>query len=152
MNWIFENTEVTEDILPEGAVGFVYKIIHIPTGKFYIGKKNLSKVRNVKLGKRELALIKEARKKEGKGGRLPSKKKVISNSDWNDYYSSNDEIKEMVKAGKSDEFRREVIKFCNSLKSLGYWETYYLFKYDVLESDSCFNSNILGKYYKRDLI
>jgi len=42
MSWKFNGIEVIEENTPEGAVGFVYKIIHTPTGKFYIGKKSLT--------------------------------------------------------------------------------------------------------------
>ena len=151
MSWNFMDKIVTEDSIPLDAIGFVYKIIHIPTGKFYIGKKNLTSVRRLKIGKRELDSLKEARKAEGKSGRLPSKKTVKKTSDWENYYSSNDVIKEMVKSGKSDEFKREIIQFCFSKKSLSYWEVYYQFKYDVLASDNCYNDTIGGSYYRKDL-
>jgi len=48
MSWIFNGNIVTEENTPEGAVGFVYKMIHIPTGRFYIGKKSLNQVRRLK--------------------------------------------------------------------------------------------------------
>jgi len=38
MSWKFKENIVTEENTPEGAIGFVYKIVHTPTGKFYIGK------------------------------------------------------------------------------------------------------------------
>ncbi len=36
MSWKFKENIVTEENTPEGAIGFVYKIVHTPTGKFYI--------------------------------------------------------------------------------------------------------------------
>lgn len=151
MDWSYENITVTEDTIPDGAVGFVYKITHIPTNKFYIGKKALASVRRVKLGKKELQLIKDARKLEKKGGRLPSKKTVRKDSGWVDYYSSNTTIQEMVKDGKADEFQRDIIRFCFSKKALTYWELYYMFKYDVLANENSFNDNIEGRYFRKDL-
>lgn len=151
MDWSYENNIVTEDTIPDGAVGFVYKIIHIATDKFYIGKKALASVRRIKLGKKELQLIKDARKLEKKGGRLPSKKTVRKDSGWVDYYSSNTTIQEMVKDGKADEFKREIIKFCFSKKSLSYWELYYMFKHNVLGDENSYNDNISGTYYRKDL-
>jgi hypothetical protein len=59
MNWLHKNIEITEEVIPEEAVGFIYMITHIPTGKYYIGKKSLESVRTVKIGKRELEKIKE---------------------------------------------------------------------------------------------
>lgn len=152
MNWLYENKEVTEEVIPEDAAGFVYMITHIPTGKYYIGKKNLESVRTVKIGKRELARIKEERKAAGIGGRAPLKKKVRKVSDWETYYSSNDWIKEEVKQGKESEFKRQIIQFCNSKKSLSYYEVYWQFKYNVLSDENSLNSNILGKFFPKDLV
>jgi len=150
-NWLWNGNDVTEDVIPEISVGFVYKIEHIPTGKYYIGKKSLESVRNVKIGKRELIKLKEERKAAGIGGRPPLKKKVRKASDWEKYYSSNEWINEQVKEGKQDEFKREIIQFCNSKKSLSYYEVYWMFKYDVLSDENCLNGNISGKYYRKDL-
>ena len=100
MSWYLGDKEVSEDLIPEETVGFVYKITHIPSGKFYIGKKSLESVRNVKIGVRELKKLKEERKAAGIGGRAPLKKKVRKSSDWEKYYSSNEWINEQVKEVK----------------------------------------------------
>ena len=150
-NWLWNGNDVTEDVIPEISVGFVYKIEHIPTGKYYIGKKSLESVRNVKIGVRELARIKEQRKLDGIRGSLPKKKKVRKSSDWEKYYSSNEWIKEQITEGKSDEFKRSVLQFCYSKKSLSYYEVYWMFKYDVLSDENCLNGNISGKFYRKDL-
>jgi hypothetical protein len=150
-NWLWEGNDVTEDVIPEEAVGFVYLIEHIPTGKYYIGKKSLESVRNVKIGVRELARIKEERKLAGIRGSLPKKKKVRKSSEWEKYYSSNEWIKEQITEGKSDEFKRSVLQFCYSKKSLSYYEVYWMFKYDVLSDDNSLNGNIIGKYFRKDL-
>jgi hypothetical protein len=152
MNWLHKNIEITEEVIPEEAVGFIYMITHIPSGKYYIGKKSLESVRNVKIGVRELKKLKEERKAVGMGGRTPLKKKVRKASDWEKYYSSNDWIIQQVKEGKADDFKREIIQFCNSKKSLSYYEVYWMFKYDILLDDSCLNGNISGKYYRKDLV
>ena len=152
MSWYLGDKEVSEDLIPEEAVGFVYKIIHIPSGKFYIGKKSLESVRTVKIGVRELKKLKEERKAAGIGGRAPLKKKVRKASDWEKYYSSNEWITEQVKEGKETEFKREIIQFCNSKKSLSYYEVYWMFKYDVLSDENSLNGNISGKWYKKDLV
>jgi uncharacterized protein (DUF608 family) len=47
---------------------------------------------------------------------------------------------------------RYVLKLCKTSKQLTYWETKYLFQYNVLEDDSYMNDNILGKFYRKDLI
>ena len=151
LNWLWEGNDVTEEGIPEDAVGFVYMIEHIPTGKYYIGKKSLESVRNVKIGVRELARIKEERKLKGIRGSLPKKKKVRKLSDWQKYYSSNDWIKEQISEGKEDEFKRKILQFCYSKKSLSYYEVHWMFHYDVLSDDNSLNGNILGKFYRKDL-
>jgi hypothetical protein len=152
MSWYLGDKEVSEDLIPEESVGFIYMITHIPTGKYYIGKKSLESVRNVKIGVRELKKLKEERKAAGIGGRAPLKKKVRKASDWEKYYSSNEWINEQVKEGKGEEFKRKIIQFCNSKKSLSYYEVYWMFKYDVLSDENSLNGNILGKFYSKDLV
>lgn len=151
MNWLWENKEVTEDDIPEDAHGFIYKIVHIPSGRFYIGKKSLSSKRRVKIGKRELLKLKEERKKKGIGGRLPVKKLVIKASEWQDYYSSNEWIQSEIKEGRSSDFTREIIQFCPTKKSLSYWEMYWQFHYDVLRNETAINDNIGGRYFRKDV-
>jgi hypothetical protein len=152
MNWLYKDKEVSIEDIPEDAVGFVYKIIHTPTGKYYIGKKSLESVRNVKIGKRELERIKAERKELKLRGSAPKKKKVRKISDWETYYSSNEWINEEVKRGKGDEFSREILQFCNSKKTLSYYEVEWMFRYDVLRDEMSLNGNISGKWYKRDLV
>ena len=150
-NWLWNGNDVTEDVIPEDAVGFIYMIEHIPTGKYYIGKKSLESVRNVKIGVRELQRIREERKLAGIRGSLPKKKKVRKSSDWQKYFSSNDWIKEQVTEGKSGEFKRSVLQFCYSKKSLSYYELHWQFKHDVLRDENSLNGNISGKWYRKDL-
>lgn len=135
MSWLHEGNIVTEEHVPIGAVGFVYKIIHTPTGRYYIGKKSLTSTRR-------LAPLKGQKRK----------RTVTKSSDWEKYYSSNDWIKEQVKEGKADEFSREIIQYCFSKKSLTYYEIYWQFQYNVLADDNAINENLMGKFYRRDLL
>lgn len=150
-NWLWNGNDVTENVIPESAVGFIYMIEHIPTGKYYIGKKSLESVRNIVIGKRELQRIREERKLAGIRGSLPKKKKVRKPSDWAKYYSSNDWIKEQITEGNVNDFRRTIIQFCYSKKSLSYYEVHWMFHYDVLSDENSLNGNISGKWYRRDL-
>jgi hypothetical protein len=122
-------------------IGYVYVTCHIPTGRQYIGKKNFFHTTNKKLGKKELAEIPVTR------GKRPSKKQVIKESDWKTYYGSAAEIKILPK----DEMMRYVLRLCKTKKELTYYETKYLFQYNVLEDDCYINDNILGKFYRKDL-
>jgi hypothetical protein len=122
--------------------GYVYMTCHFKTGRAYIGKKAFLHTTNKKLGKKELAEIPVTR------GKRPSKKVVVKESDWKTYYGSNTEVKSLPK----DELKRYVLMLCRNKKELTYWETKYLFQYNVLEDDRYMNDNILGKFYRKDLI
>ena len=134
MSWKFKGNIVTEENTPEGAIGFVYKIVHIPTGKFYIGKKSLTQTRRLKPLKGKVR-----------------KRVVRKASDWEKYYSSNEWIKEQVKAGNAEDFEREIIQFCFSKKSLTYWEVWWQFKLDVLSDPQSINENLMGKFFRKDI-
>jgi len=148
-NWLYEGESITHiDDFPPNAYGFIYKITY--NGKSYIGKKNLYSNRNVKLGKKELALLKEERKQQGKRGKTPTKKLITKESDWVKYYSSNPILKEAAKLYSND-MVREILHICYNKKELTYFETKYQFQYGVLENPNKFyNDNILGKFFTKD--
>ena len=122
--------------------GYIYMTVHAKTGRSYIGKKAFQHTTTKKLGKKELAEIPVTR------GKRPSKKTVVKESDWKIYYGSNTEIKSLPK----DELKRYVLMLCKTKTQLTYCETKYLFHYNVLEDDRYLNDNILGKFYRKDLI
>mgnify|MGYP000909586054 CR=1 FL=1 len=154
MNWTYKEKEIKEiEDLPENTFGFIYEITHLPTGKKYIGKKQLLSERNVKLGKKETEILKEERKLEKKKGKTPSKKKVIKESDWKTYYGSHQEIKEMVKNGKKEDFKREILLPVFSKKLLTYFEMKYLLLREVIEPGSLYiNDNISGHFFRKDFL
>lgn len=152
-NWLYKGNSIKSiSDFPEGIYGFIYEITHIPTGKKYIGKKVLYFERNKKLGKKELEVLKEERKAKGIGGRVPLKKKVVSESDWKTYYGSNQEIKDLIKEGKYSEFSREILTLVTSKKLLTYYECKELFIKEVLENQNYYNGDILGKFHRKDFI
>lgn len=139
------------DKFPKNTFGFVYKITNICEtsprfGYFYIGKKQLWSERNVKLSNKELAIIAE----EKRPGKKPSKKKVIKESDWLKYYGSEPEIKKDIQEMGKDNFKREIICFAFSKKQLTYLEIKNQMIFEVLEKKNTYNSNIEGRYFKKD--
>lgn len=113
----------------QGALGFVYLIVHLPTGRKYIGKK----------------LLQAAGTKTVKG----VKKKIKKESDWKSYWSSSPTIKEMIaQDGGTHNFSREILNFCYSKSSLLYCEEFALYFYGALETEDFLNSNIRSKIYK----
>jgi hypothetical protein len=146
--WLYNNKEISliED-MPVGTYGFIYMTTHISTGVSYIGKKSLFHNVKRKLTKKELAEMPITR------GRKVTTEVVQKESDWKTYHGSAKPILELLKAGKQDEFKREILYFVNSKKLLTYYECKYLFKYGVLENPlEYFNDNILGKFYTKDFI
>ncbi len=113
-SWTYQG-RIFNDIsdFPEGTYGFIYEVFHKPSGLKYLGKKVLRFERNKRLGKRALEALKEERKAKGIGGRTPLKQKVITESDWKDYYGSHPKIKQLVKDSydlKAD-FEKKNIRF-----------------------------------------
>ena len=97
LSMLLQHKEIeTISDFPENTHGFVYRITHKPSGKTYIGKKVLYYERNKRLGKKELIILKEERK--GIPGRLPTKKKVITESNWPVYWGSNKPLLKLVKS------------------------------------------------------
>lgn len=154
-SWTFQGRPITEiSDMPEGTYGFIYEVVHKPSGLKYIGKKVLYFERNKRLGKRALEALREERKAKGIGGRVPLKQKIIKESDWKDYYGSHEKIKELVKTTDPDDWHRRILSFVPNKKLLTYYEAKELFRYGVLEDRQSvyINDNILGKFYRKDFL
>lgn len=130
-----------EDI-PEGAIGFIYKILD-ENGKMYIGQKSIWSKRKKKFGKKKLAEIKDKRKK--------TYEYVVKESNWLNYTGSNKELNENIKSGMT--ITKEVLQFCFAKKQMSYYEIKFMMIYGVIEpGNNSYNGNILGRYYPKDLI
>jgi len=154
-SWTFQG-RIFNDIsdFPKDTYGFIYEVTHKPTGQKYIGKKVLFFERNKRLGKRALEALREERKAKGIGGRVPLKQKVITESDWKEYYGSHPTIKKLVDKSKDlrEDFEKKILDLVPNKKLLTYYECKHLFINDVLEtySHQYINDNILGKFYRKD--
>jgi predicted GIY-YIG superfamily endonuclease len=129
---------------PENCIGFVYLIKNNVNNKIYIGRKSLYSNTNKKLTKKEIS-------EQTGPGRKPTKKLVTKESNWKVYMGSSKELLADVKEHGEDKFTREILHLCYSKKQLTFYEINYQMKYNVLEIDS-YNDNILGKFYRKDLI
>lgn len=144
--WLYQNKEIKElKDMPEDSFGFIYEVTHLPTGRKYLGKKQLISVTKKALGKKELALITDKR---------ASKSKIVKKeSDWKTYYGSHLEIKQLIKEGKQSEFSREILIFTSNKKLHTYYENKMLFIKEVIEPNSNYiNDNIEGRYFRKDFI
>lgn len=144
--WLYENKVISKiEDLGENVFGFIYKIENLTNNKFYIGKKQIMSITNVKLGKKEILLLPITR------GRTPSKKQVIKESNWVDYMGSNKFLLEDIKLLGKENFKKEILILCPHKKLLTYYELSFQCKYDVLTTNS-YNDNLLGKFYRKDFL
>ena len=132
-SWYFKGTVLTSDDIGD-FFGYVYLITNKSTGKKYIGRKYF------------------VQKRKPKGG----KRRVTSESDWKRYYGSCPELKEDIKLLGKPSFSREILSLHTTKGRTNYEETRQLFLHDVLTktltdgTPAFYNSNILGRYYRKD--
>ena len=153
-SWSYQGRLITDiSDMPKGTYGFIYEVIYKPKDIRYIGKKVLFFERNKRLGKRALEALREERKAKGIGGRVPLKQKIVTESDWKDYFGSQKEIVQLAKNDKAGEnWEKKILEFVPNKKLLTYYETKHLFINRVLEDNysTHINDNILGKFYRKD--
>jgi hypothetical protein len=139
MSWLYKAVEFTDEMIPEGAIGFVYEMEAIINGNSvrYIGKKNFYSTRKKKFGKKKLAAMTDKRAK---------RYELVIKPSYQNYYSSNKVLQDAYKAGIP--IKRYIVKICFSKSELTYYETKYQFQREVLEKEEYLNGNILGKFYK----
>lgn len=130
--WLYKKEQLLDEQIPENAIGFIYRITNMTNGRMYIGKKLLTKA-----GTKQV---------NGK------KKKIRKESDWRDYYSSCDELKNDVKLLGKDKFKREILHFTYTLATHTYLENKELYIHGVLEKELYYNSNISAKIFKKNII
>ena len=129
MTWLYQGTEVTE--LPEDCIGFVYIITNNVTGRKYIGKK---------LAKFSKTTYKTVKLKNGNKKKKKIRSKV--DSDWREYYGSNDQLNKDVETLGKDNFTREILFYCKSKAECSYIEAREQFTHRVLESTDYYNGHI----------
>jgi len=139
MSWYYENQLVTE--ISEDYIGFVYIITNLTTNKKYIGKK---------LAKFAKTTYKVVKLKNGTKKRKRIRGKI--ESDWQEYYGSNDDLnKDVLKLGKEN-FRREILYYCKTKSECSYIEAREQFSRRVLESDDYYNGHIQVRVHGKHII
>ena len=119
--------------------GFVYNITNLQNQRQYIGRKYFWQKR-------------KPRSKD----QTTKRRRVTSESNWRDYYGSCPELKEdLIKYGR-DAFSRTILSLHSTPGRVNYEETRQLFLNNVLTESltdgtpAFYNSNILGRYYRKD--
>ena len=119
--------------------GFVYNITNLQNQRQYIGRKYFwqkRKPRNTTKNKRRT--------------------RVTSESNWRNYYGSCPELKQDVKKFGCSSFSRTILSLHLTPGKVNYEETRQLFLNNVLVerltdgTPAFYNSNILGRYYRKD--
>jgi len=119
--------------------GFVYRITCSTTNRSYIGRKYFWQKR-----------------KPRNTGATTKRRRVTSESNWRNYFGSSDELKADVAKYGRDAFTREILSLHETPGRVNYEETRQLFLHDVLTAiltdgtPAYYNSNILGRYYRKD--
>lgn len=113
--------------IPEGAIGFVYCITNILTGRKYFGKKTCV----FRKTRQKTVLLKNGNKK---------KKKIVEYvpSDYETYFGSNKEIHSEIEATGEHIFFREILVWCESPAEMSYIEAKYQFAHDVILSPNLY--------------
>ena len=131
--WTYlERTFNSDDV--RDYFGFVYLITNKSNQRQYIGRKYFWSFRTP----------------PGK------KRKVKQESDWKKYYGSCPELKEDLKLHGKEIFKREILSLHTTKGTCNFEETKQLFLNNVLSealddgTPAYYNSNILGRYMRKD--
>lgn len=128
--WVLNGNPFNDvTILDNDYIGFIYCITNLINNRQYIGKKNLYSTRRIQ----RVVTLKSGLKK---------RKKIIqkTESDWKDYWSSSNELKNDVEKLGKDNFKREIIHLCKTKAEMSYYETKYQLELDVLiQPDKYYN-------------
>ena len=139
MAWYYQGNEVIE--LPDDCVGFVYIITNNVSGRMYIGKK---------LAKFSKTTYKTVKLKNGTKKKKRIKGKI--ESDWRDYYGSNDQLNKDVDTLGKEHFTREILYYCKSKSECSYIEAREQFSRRVLESTDYYNGHIQVRVHGSHII
>ncbi|AWI60335.1 hypothetical protein [Sinorhizobium fredii] len=131
--WLYEGKPFDPD-LSSGQYGFVYCIRDRESGKRYIGKKCF---RNTK----SLPPLKGMKRK----------RKQVTESNWLDYFSSNETLKALIRKHGETRFEREILRLCKTASEASYFEAKWQFEYDVLLSEGYHNDFIMVRLNRSHL-
>jgi hypothetical protein len=132
--WYYEGNVFSSEQI-DNHIGFVYEVTDTVNGKKYIGKKKLSSTRTLKPLKGQ-----------------KRKRKVVSESDWMDYYGSSEEVKSLVQEHGTERFSRRIIRLCKTTAEMSYYEMKEQVVNDVLlKPDEYYNAFVGGKIHRNHL-
>ena len=119
--WTFNNKEY--NITPEEYQGFVYQLTEIHTNKKYIGKKNFWKPKTLPITKTRKRRV-----------------RTRIESNWKEYYSSSNEVCQLVEQYGKERFKREILKLCKTKGEMSYYEAKLQFDHNVMFREDYYNN------------
>ena len=131
--WYYENKLYDE--APNEYMGFVYLITDTVANKKYVGKKLF-------WNKRKLKPLK---------GKTRRRIQVVE-SDWKNYYGSNEELQQLVETSDAERFEREILHLCEKKGIMSYLEAREQFDRNVLVSDEYYNNFIGCKIHGKHVL
>ena len=130
--WYYNDQTYEET--PEEYQGFVYQITELDTGKKYIGKKNFWKPKILP-----------------KNSKRTRRVRTRVESDWRTYFGSSKEVQLLIEEKGEENYKREILRLCQTKGEMSYYEAKLQFEKDVLLSDEWFNNFIGCKIHSRHL-
>ena len=128
-DWLYKNEPFLE---PGENYGFVYIITNNTNGRKYIGKKFFWTSKRKQVNK--------------------VRKRYKVESDWKDYWSSSDELKEDVAKFGKENFTREILHLCKTKGVTNYLEVKEQIFKEVLENkDGWYNTWIIVRVNRSHL-
>lgn len=126
MTWYYQNKIYDPDESElKDLVGFVYCITEKETGMKYVGKK----------------LFWKTIKRPPLKGKTRNRRDTVQ-SDWRDYFGSNERVKELVSKLGAEAYDREILHLCRTKGECSYKEAKEQFDRDVLLRDDYYNGII----------
>jgi hypothetical protein len=130
--WLYNEKEFNDT--PEEYQGFVYQITELDTGKMYIGKKNFWKPKILP-----------------KNSKRSRRVRTRVESDWRTYFGSSKEVQLLIEEKGEENYKREILRLCQTKGEMSYCEAKLQFEKDVLLSDEYYNNFIGCKIHSRHL-
>ena len=137
--WLYQGEPFDESMIPDKALGFVYKISRLSDGKAYIGRKLIFfRKTSVK------TLYRKLKKGEtGKGAKYKKKTTTLVHSDWREYWGSSERLLADIETLGVENFKKEILCFCSTKGELSYLEARTQMDHRVLENqDQWYNGQI----------
>lgn len=121
-HWTYRGTPFTE--IPAGAFGFIYRIINLTTGRFYIGRKQFISVTRKKVAGRK------------------NRKVVRKETKWREYTGSNNELNKDVEFFGKENFSYEVLAIGYTKGQCNYLEENVQHRLNVVIDGNTYNDSV----------